>query len=164
MELNQQKELFSKAYVRAVAAVAGFSIDQLELDFDSIDLQITAGSGEGSVCYPELKLQLKCTSRDVIHGEYIRYQFKVKNYNDLRGNALVPRILVVLLVPKNLEDWLKQSEEEMCMRNCAYWMSLRGQPEKPNSSNVTVNLPRSNQFTVPALKSMIQSISEGSLP
>lgn len=51
MELNQQKELFSKAYVRAVAAVAGFSIDPLELDFDSIDLQITAGSGEGSVFF-----------------------------------------------------------------------------------------------------------------
>lgn len=44
MELNQQKELFSQAYVRAVAAVAGFSVDRLQLDFDSIDLQITAGS------------------------------------------------------------------------------------------------------------------------
>jgi hypothetical protein len=31
-ELNQQKELFSKAYVRAVAAVGGFSVNQLEVD------------------------------------------------------------------------------------------------------------------------------------
>jgi len=111
-----------------------------------------------------LKLQLKCTSREVIDGDYIRYALKVKNYNDLRRNALVPRILVVVLVPENLEDWLQQSEAELCMRNCAYWMSLRGQPETQNIANVTVSLPRSNQFTVPALKSMIQSISEGSLP
>ncbi|TAF99654.1 MAG: DUF4365 domain-containing protein [Oscillatoriales cyanobacterium] len=152
MELNQQKELFSKAYVRAVAAVAGFSIDPLELDFDSIDLQITAASGDGSVYFPELKLQLKCTSRDVIDGDY------------MRRNALVPRILVVVLVPENLEDWLQQSEAELCMRNCAYWMSLRGQTETQNIANVTVSLPRSNQFTVEALKSMIQRISEGSLP
>lgn len=164
MELNQQKELFSKAYVRAVAAVAGFSIDLLELDFDSIDLQITAGSGDGSVYFPELKLQLKCTSSDVMDSEYIRYPLKLKNYNDLRRNALVPRILVVVLVPENLEDWLQQSEAELCLRNCAYWMSLRGQPETQNIANVTVSLPRSNQFTVEALKSMIQRISEGSLP
>lgn len=164
MELNQQKELFSKAYVRAVAAVAGFSIDLLELDFDSIDLQITAGSGDGSVYFPELKLQLKCTSRDVMDGDCIRYPLKLKNYNDLRRNALVPRILVVVLVPENLEDWLQQSESELCMRNCAYWMSLRGHPETQNIANVTVSLPRSNQFAVEALKSMIQRISEGSLP
>ncbi|MEG4317979.1 MULTISPECIES: DUF4365 domain-containing protein [unclassified Microcoleus] len=164
MELNQQKELFSKAYVRAVAAVAGFSIDLLELDLNSIDLQITAGSGEGSVYFPELKLQLKCTSRDLIDGDCIRYPLKVKNYNDLRKNALVPRILVVVLVPENLEDWLQQSESELCMKNCAYWMSLRGQPETQNIGNVTVSLPPSNQFTVEALKSMIQRISEGSLP
>jgi Domain of unknown function (DUF4365) len=79
MELNQQKELFSQAYVRAVAAVAGFSVDRLELDFNSIDLQITAGSGEESVSFPELKLQLKCTSRDVIDGDRIRFALKVKN-------------------------------------------------------------------------------------
>ena len=100
----------------------------------------------------------------MIDGDYIRYPLKVKNYNDLRKNALVPRILVVLLVPENLEDWLQQSEAEMCMRNSAYWMSLPGQPETQNIANVTVSLHRSNQFTVPALKSMIQSISEGSLP
>jgi hypothetical protein len=164
MELNQQKELFSKAYVRAVAAVAGFSVDPLELDFDSIDLQITAGSGEGSVYFPELKLQLKCTSRDVIDGDYIRYPLKLKNYNDLRRNALVPRILVVVLVPENLEEWLQQSEAEMCMRYCGYWMSLWGMPETQNTATVTVSLLRSNQFTVQALKSIIQRISEGNLP
>jgi Domain of unknown function (DUF4365) len=164
MELNQQKELFSQAYVRAVGAVAGFSVDRLELDFNSIDLQITAGSGEESVSFPELKLQLKCTSRDVIDGDRIRFALKVKNYNDLRKNVLVPRILVVVLVPDCLEDWLQQSEAEMCMRNCAYWMSLRGMPETQNTATVTVALPRSNQFTVQALKSMIQRISEGNLP
>ncbi|MEZ2225342.1 MAG: hypothetical protein ACBR50_03540 [Microcoleus sp.] len=52
MELNQQKELFSKAYVRAVAAVAGFSVNQLEVDDDSIDLHIVGRGGGGTIFSP----------------------------------------------------------------------------------------------------------------
>lgn len=80
MELNQQKELFSKAYVRAVAAVGGFSVSQPEVDDDSIDLKIVARGGEGIVFSPELNLQLKCTSRDVLDGQFIRYPVRRKNY------------------------------------------------------------------------------------
>ncbi|WP_293133746.1 DUF4365 domain-containing protein [Microcoleus sp. bin38.metabat.b11b12b14.051] len=164
MELNQQKELFSKAYVRAVAAVAGFSVSQPEVDDDSIDLKIVARGGEGVVFSPELNLQLKCTSRDVLDGQFIRYPVRIKNYRDLIINSQVPRLLVVVLVPENLENWLQQSEDEMCMRYCAYWVSLRGQPERLNTANVTVELSRSNQFTVEALKSIMQCLSQGGLP
>ncbi|MBE9095685.1 DUF4365 domain-containing protein [Tychonema sp. LEGE 07203] len=164
MELNQQKELFSKAYVRAVAAVAGFSVSQPEVDDDSIDLKIVARGGEGVVFSPELNLQLKCTSRDVLDGQFIRYPVRIKNYRDLIVNSQVPRLLVVVLVPENLENWLQQSEDEMCIRYCAYWVSLRGLPERLNTANVTVELPRSNQFTVEALKSIVQRLSQGGLP
>ena len=164
MELNQKKELFSKAYVRAVAAVGGFSVSQPEVDDDSIDLKIVARGGEGIVFSPELNLQLKCTSRDLLDGRFIRYPVRIKNYRDLIINSQVPRLLVVVLVPENLENWLQQSEDEMCMRYCAYWVSLRGQPERLNTANVTVELPRSNQFTVEALKSIMQRLSQGGLP
>ncbi|MDF5720165.1 MAG: hypothetical protein PUP91_06675 [Rhizonema sp. PD37] len=33
----------------------------------------------------------------------------MKNYNDLKINALFPRILVVVLVPERITDWLKQT-------------------------------------------------------
>lgn len=164
MELNQQKELLSKAYVRAIAAVGGFSVSQPEVDDDSIDLKIVARGGEGVVFSPELNLQLKCTSRDVLDGEFIRYPVRIKNYRDLIINSQVPRLLVVVLVPENLENWLQQSEDEMCMRYCAYSVSLRGQPERLNTANVTVELSRSNQFTVEALKSIMQRLSQGGLP
>ncbi|MCY7381358.1 MAG: DUF4365 domain-containing protein [Microcoleus sp. CAN_BIN18] len=164
MELNQQKELLSKAYVRAIAAVGGFSVSQPEVDDDSIDLKIVARGGEGVVFSPELNLQLKCTSRDVLDGQFIRYPVRIKNYRDLIINSQVPRLLVVVLVPENLENWLQQSEDEMCMRYCAYWVSLRGQPERLNTANVTVELSRSNQFTVEALKSIMQRLSQGGLP
>jgi len=76
----------------------------------------------------------------------------------------VPRILVVVLVPENLADWLVHSEDELSMRHCGYWVSLRGQLETSNATTVTVELPRSNQFTVEAVVSMFQRISNGGFP
>jgi Domain of unknown function (DUF4365) len=164
MELNQRKELFSKAYVRAVAAVAGCSVDQPEDDYDSIDLRIKARSIQGAVSYPQLDLQLKCTSRDLLDTNFIRYPLILKNYNDLRINCQIPRILVVVVVPENLADWIEQSEQEMLIKSCAYWVSLRGLPATQNIKSVTVELPRSNLFTVKAIESMMKRISQGGFP
>lgn len=164
VDINQQKEQFSITYVRAVASVAGYSLYRPNVDDDSVDLGIAARGETGPILSPRLELQLKCTSRDVLDSDFVRYPLKLKNYNDLRINALVPRILVVVLVPNNLADWLQQSEEELCMRYCGYWVSLREQAETQNTSTVTVELPRSNQFTVEALRGTIQRISFGGLP
>ncbi|MEG4224609.1 DUF4365 domain-containing protein [Microcoleus sp. N9_B2] len=163
MELNQRKEQFSKAYVRAVAAVAGCSVDQPENDYDSVDLCIKAVDRD-PVQPHRLELQLKCTSRDVLNAQCVRYPLNVKNYNDLRVTAFIPRLLVVVLVPENIGKWIQQSEQEMLLRHCAYWLSLRGMPETQNTSRVTVELPRNNQFTAEALQSIMQRISQGDIP
>jgi hypothetical protein len=164
MDISQQKEQFSITYIRAVTSVAGYSLYRPEVDDDSIDLGIVARGGVGTVSSPRLELQLKCTAKNIIDKKYIRYPLNLKNYNDLKVHPLVPRILVVVLVPKNLADWLKQTEEELCLRYCAYWISLRGMPETENATNVTIEIPRSNQFTVEALQAIIQRISFGDLP
>ncbi|MEG4166816.1 MULTISPECIES: DUF4365 domain-containing protein [unclassified Microcoleus] len=163
MELNQRKELFSKAYVRAVAAVAGCSVDQPENDYDSVDLCIKA-IGSDPMQPHRLELQLKCTSRDVLDAESVRYPLNVKNYNDLRVTAFIPRLLVVVLVPENIGEWIQQSEQEMLLRHCAYWVSLRGMPETRNTNRITVELPRRNHFTPQALESIMQRISKGGFP
>ena len=160
MELNQRKELFSKAYVRAVAAVAGCSVDQPENDYDSVDLCIKA-IGSDPMQPHRLELQLKCTSRDVLNTQYVRYPLNVKNYRDLRIATFIPRILVVVLVPENIGEWIQYSEQEMLLRHCAYWLSLRGMSETENTNRVTVELPRNNQFTAAALQSIMQRISQG---
>ena len=163
MELNQRKELFSKAYVRAVAAVAGCSVDQPENDYDSVDLCIKA-IGYDPMQPHRLELQLKCTSRDVLDAEFVRYPLNVKNYNDLRVTTFIPRLLIVVLVPENIEEWIQQSESEMLIKHCAYWVSLRGMPETRNTNRITVELLRQNQFTAEALESIMQRISKGGVP
>ena len=76
----------------------------------------------------------------------------------------IPRILVVVLIPEKREEGLTQSEAELCMRNCGYWISLRGMADTQNTSAVTVTIPRTNQFTVAALQSIMEGISQGVQP
>jgi len=163
VEINQQKEQFSNAYIQAVASVAGYSLYKPAVDDDSVDWGIAARGGTGRIRSPRLELQLKSTSRDLLDDSNVRYPVKLKNYDDLRmDNFAIPRILVVVLLPDNLDEWLQQSEEELCLRYCAYWLSLRGMPQTQNTVTVTVSLPRSNQFTVSYLQSLMQLISGGS--
>ncbi|QFS52810.1 DUF4365 domain-containing protein [Nostoc sphaeroides] len=164
MDINQQKEQFSITYIRAIAAVAGYSLYRPEVDNDSVDLGIVSRGGTGKILSPRLELQLKCTARDILDENYIKYPLNLKNYNDLKINALVPRILVVVLVPEKITDWIKQTEDELCIRHCAYWVSLRGMPDTENTTNVTIEIPRSNQLTPLSLQTIIQRISFGDLP
>ncbi len=76
----------------------------------------------------------------------------------------IPRILVVVLIPEKPEDWITQSEAELCMRDSGYWLSLRGMPETQNTTAVTVTIPRTNQITVAALQLIMEGISQGFPP
>lgn len=165
MTLANQKEQFSKAYVRAVVSVAGYTIYEPVVDDDSVDIGIAARGGRGTTRSPKLDLQLKCTERDVLSDEECRFQLSIKNYNDLRGEGLqVPRVLVVLIVPDELDNWVSQSEEEMIVRRCAYWVSLREYKETANISSVTIPIPRDNIFSVDALKEIMDMIASGRRP
>jgi hypothetical protein len=165
VDISQQKEQLSNVYLQAVTTVAGYSLYRPSVDDDSVDWGIAAKGVMGRIRAPRLELQLKSTSRDLLDDKYLRYPLKLKNYDDLRLlDFAIPRILIVLVLPENLADWLQQSEEELCLRYCAYWVSLRGMPETPNTTTVTISLPRSNQFTATALQSIMQRIGQGVEP
>jgi len=151
--------------VRAVASVAGCAVERPEVDRDSVDLTLRGYDTSGPVLFPRLDLQLKCMGRETFRDDEIRFPLKLKNYDDLRkDNVLVPRILVVVLVPRDTEEWLAQSEEEMLVRHCAYWRSLRGLPDTSNDFSVTLGIPRGNVFDVPELGQMMKKISAGARP
>jgi hypothetical protein len=107
-------------------------------------------------------LQLKSSSRNIIKKDRIVYPLGIKNYNDLRvENVLVPRILVVVIVPKDIDYWLTQTEEEMCFKHCGYWYSLSGLGETKSTTTVNVSLLRDQQFTVDALRNIMERIGRG---
>src|SRR5713226_3133366 len=156
MDENQQKEQFSNAYVRAVAATAGYNVYKREPDDDSVDWGIGARGGKGTIRSPRVELQLKCTSRDVVKEDRIAFPLPMKNYDELRSDDYqVPRILVVVIVPGAVGEWLTQSESALALHRCGYWVSLRGHPAVANIDNITVDIPRTQMFTVPALGQMM---------
>lgn len=164
MDINIQKEEFSYAYLYAVTSAAGYSFQLAPrpLDMDGVDGIIAATAASGLMRRPRLEVQVKCTSRDLLDNQGIKYPLSVKNYNDLRYDTPYnTRILVVVLVPETLEEWVSQSQTELCLRRCAYWISLRGQPPIANQTTVNVSLPAQNLFSPNALKTIMQCIERG---
>jgi hypothetical protein len=165
MSINDRKDLFSRAYVRAVASVAGYTATVPELDRDSVDLQLAGVGGGGTIRSPYLDLQLKCTGAEELSPTDFPLPLKIKNYDDLRATDLaVPRILVVVVVPPDIDDWLAVSEDQMIVRNCGYWHSLHGEPESENATTVTVRIDRERIFDVAGLQTLMQTVAAGGKP
>ena len=152
MTANMQKSRLSLSYIQTVASHAGFGVDEPKIDYDSVDGSLYGDFGKR----PRIEFQAKSTSQDVVREDYIHFSLPVKTYNDLRIDAINPRILIVLIMPQASDEWLEQTQSALCIRKCAYWMSLKGRPETSNTSRVTVQLPLSNVFNVEQLTDMMQ--------
>ncbi len=165
MDENARKEMFSYAYVQAVASVAGFAVENKSRPMDNagVDLTIESPGRTGEILDPKFDAQVKCTSSEkIIHQDCIKYPLPVQNYNRLRSiKTLVPQVLIVVLVPKNISEWLNVSEQEMLIKKCGYWVSLKGSPETQNNSTITVSIPRKNLFTPENLSFMMKRIDRG---
>ena len=162
---NIQKELFSFAYVRAVATVAGCSVTTPSTDHDSVDLviesRIRGKFGES----PRLEVQAKCTASPKVRTGAIAFDLPMKNYHDLRKRSFVPRILVLATVPSELpSDWVKFTQMGLLLKCQAFWRSLHGDPDVSNSSKVQIKVPTVQQFTVDNLSLLMQRIADGESP
>lgn len=165
MHKNSQQELFSYAYVRAVAAVVGYSVQEKTRPMDNAGLDLTIevpGELEGMDC-PKFDAQVKCTtSLDIIKENSINFALPVKNYEKLRSTrSRSPQILIVVLVPKKVEDWIDVSEQKLIMKKCGYWASLKSEPSTDNKDNITVYLPRQNLLTPHNLETIMKKIAKG---
>lgn len=167
MTLSDQKEHFSYAYARAIAAATAVSASKPEVDDDSVDLIFCKKGGGGVVRSPRLDAQVKCADRTTltISPTHVHYPLKLKNYDDLRpADVLVPRVLLIVLVPDVLTNWLLWTPQELAVRHAGYWLSLRGMPAVANTTNVTVQVPLANEFSVAQFTAMMARIGAGQLP
>jgi hypothetical protein len=71
------------------------------------------------------------------------------------------RILVIVVIPPDVSDWLEHDETRLSLKRCGYWISLHGRPERPNTTSVNINIPRGQAFTVQALDEMFRRLAEG---
>lgn len=109
-----------------------------------------------------LDIQAK-SSINVIFDEYdLKHDLPVKNYDDLRDpNVGTPRILVLLVLPVSENECMHFSIEDLMIRRCAYWASLRNGASMPNAATVRISLPRSHAFHPEALHGIMEKIRAG---
>jgi hypothetical protein len=167
MTENEQKQQLSVAYIHAVAARAGYACQATIVDDDSVDMTIAAKGWvhhQSVLRSPRLEVQLKASSQDILRDDHVAFPLPVKNYEELRCDTLIPRLLVVFHLPEKAGEWLEQNEDRMITRRCAYWLSLLGSPDTKNKTNVTVHLPRANCLTVESLRGIMEAVSRKERP
>ena len=158
------QEEFSYAFIGAIATAAGYTVKLATRseDIAGADLTIAAPGITGKVIRsPVCDAQVKCTTdRGILKKTHIHYPLQVHNYNRLIANTFKPQLLIIVVIPKNLPDWLQSTETETTLQRCAYWISLRGDPPSNNNEKITIRIPRSQILTPKSLQDIMQRIAD----
>jgi hypothetical protein len=165
---NNRKAELSYACLHAVAAAAGFACGPTHrhLDASSVDAQVDVRERldpNATLTDFSLQFQLKATSATLplIDGR-LSYALDVSQYDKLRSTAVsIPRIVVLMVLPGDSEDWLSVSAEELVARHCARWASLYGAPKTANTSTATVRFSVDRLLTPRALREIARRVAIG---
>lgn len=166
MRSNDLQADFGMAYVKAVAHAAGFFCQEANraVDADGVDVTLLSPTQGQRIRAPRLDLQVK-TTRGVVEGDPFPYDLDAKNYNELCDTSWqTPRILVLVVVPPSQEDWVVATAEDLRLRRCGYWTSLRGRGPTDNAEKKRIFLSREALFHVAPLRNIMQRLCDGELP
>ncbi|WP_444886484.1 DUF4365 domain-containing protein [Microbulbifer sp. JMSA008] len=164
LDIAAAKEQYSYAYVKAMCAAAGVNYSEMRTDNESIDIELIGSGFSGKWKRPRVLAQLKCTSRFEYFDskmQSIRYPLSIKNYNDLRETDDLPKILIVVFCPVASNEWVQWNPISSQLRFSGYWTRLVGEPEVPNKSTISVEVPFSQPFNNVTLIDLLKNLSEG---
>lgn len=163
------QEQFQIAYVNSVAAAAGCIVGELRID-DGIDLTLRhKASCHTSINdrVARLEVQLKATGSGLAHAKSgfvsaVMSKDRFEEFSIGAGGQTLPKIVVILAMPVQQDDWIESSDAELRLRHCAYWVNLEGQTTA--AKRPTVKAPTSNRFDDVALIGMMARIGQGQKP
>lgn len=171
--ITDRMEKMSEAYVAAICAANGYTFSIPPSDYDGVDCIVNCPDVPSEDCVgydesPSICAQLKSTfshaEYTISEDEIIHYKLKVGNYNQLVKKRATPTILILFIMPDDIDEWLEHSTEHLKLKKCAYWISLLGRKPSTNHSTVTVEIPCSNALSAEELKRiMIKVAKEESL-
>ena len=152
------------SYVKAVAAIAGVTCDEVSTgnDYgtdvflsDLMDDDEIGVSDTGVPCRCQLKSSITCKLRD----NHVSYKLSVSAYNKLVHPRRGFIILIVFNLPREKSDWLKQSEDVLCLKHCCYWTRVTGE-KSTNKNSITIKIPREQVFDSEAIKTVMRLANE----
>jgi Domain of unknown function (DUF4365) len=166
--LSECLQTFQIAQLHAVAASAGCSLQPHNQDYRGIDWEITHGDALHLSEEKEatVKVQLKATQTVPYPPKSPSFSFRIDNKH-LRKlnytNPTVPRLLLVMLTPSSMADWMTTDQHGIRLHHSAYWVNLSGvQPTGAEKS--TVHVPTEQVFDDMALCRIMQRIGAGEKP
>lgn len=155
------EEDLSISYLRAVAAQAQVVFDLKHRDVNSKDAELSKTIETKDGPFPaDLHVQLKSTYSSYVDlGAEISYPLKIKNYNDLRRKTTTPIILCLLILPQDKTAWVTQTPDELILRHCMYWISLKGYPDTQNEDTISIKIPKTNILNKESLCNILNQIA-----
>ena len=158
----------SYAYLHAIASHAGYVCRPAipEEDKEGIDAVVTAyGKFPGAwrtqvTIIIQLKATVKVPTDD---GTHLSYFVKgIRRYDKLREDHREPvGLLAVLFLPEQHADWLDCTEEQLILKRCAYWASIRNAPPSDNDSGKTVKIAKDQMLKPENLKALVERLALG---
>lgn len=159
-------ETLQVGYLHAVAAAAGCSLAQPFPD-NGIDWHVSHSSRAHAVDDEvTIKVQLKSTYQVAPHPQGPSFGFTLDNDHLAklaRTPASVHKILVVMLVPRTQEEWLRASHDRLELRHCCYWINLAGHAVT-GRRKTTVRIPTARIFDDRALCEIMTRVGAGGRP
>lgn len=169
LHITKQKEDIHISYISALCASAGIAYEIRRHDEDGVDgILHKCIYLDGNKKYnAELNIQLKATSSPsqyTDNGDTITYKLKVKNYNDLCGEGTVSKILGLLILPEESDEWVSWSQEELMIKGCMYWAEFFGETESMNTGSVSVKIDKKNVINAETLQEILEKIAREEWP
>ncbi|MFF4220166.1 DUF4365 domain-containing protein [Streptomyces nondiastaticus] len=178
-------ETLQIGYLHAVAAAAGCSLAQPFPDH-GIDWHIShTAPGHAVDDEVTIKVQLKCTyqlgprpavqppprapapsAARAVPAPAPTFAFTLDNGHLAklaRTPVAVHRILVVMIVPRLRDDWLRAGHDSLHLRHCCYWTNLAGHPVT-GRQRTTVRIPATRVFDDRALCEIMTRVGAGGRP
>ena len=160
MTKNQLMEHLSKNFIRSLKLHENIKFNSVELD-SGVDLQVLFtykrqepnGSYRYSTNGDKLDIQLKSTteSKIIINNNLIKYDLKLKNYNDIiyRRNfySYNPFILILFILPDSINNWIKCEIDHVKLYKTAFWFYPDNSYQMSNNKKkVRIRIPLVNKL------------------
>lgn len=153
---------YGEALIGAMAGAAGLVATRRSLDADGIDLTILHPGRLAGRRHAAIDVQVKSWSSAREVGGAYAFPLARANYDNLVGvigeDFPVARLLLLVVVPPDQDDYMLVEESCISLRHCVYWLDLMGEPplaEDENMSSRTVYVPRSNRVDATILRSLL---------
>ena len=164
---SQSMETLQIGYLHAVAAAAGCTLARPDPD-RGIDWYVShehdLHTHDPS---PTISVQLKSTSRLSPNpsGETFPFPLKREHLRKLAASPVtpVPRLLVVMIIPRDIADWVSVRPDHMALRHCSYWANLEGHAITA-ATTTTVRVKTHNVFGDVALGWIMRQVGAGVTP